>query len=310
MIEVQSISSGCNGKVHRKTGGNWSTIRFKSGQDNNESKSEPVDLTSSKETNGHDELQIYLNEIAKIPLLTAKEEIKLGTIIQTSKGDVEKAKDKLTVSNLRLVVSIARLYKNRGLSFMDLIQEGNIGLLKAVEKFDPKAECRFSTYAVWWIKQAIRRAIINQSRMVRIPAHMVETMSKLGESNGSANGNGKKAKRAELLVQQKTVSLEGLEQNIGDLMQTDEQQMPEDLVIGEEELNMLQEALAKLPERERRILELRFGLNGEEEETLKEIGPKFGLNTGERVRQIEAGALKKLCAMLAGCNGEHDAEVN
>ncbi len=259
----------------------------------------------------NDSIRLYLCEIGKIPLLNAKQEIDLARRIK--KGD-QSAKSKLAESNLRLVVSIAKKYIGRGLSFLDLIQEGNIGLFRAVEKFDPDRGFKFSTYATWWIRQAITRAIADQARTIRIPVHMVETINKLthaqrrlvqelgrepsiGELAAEMDMDEKKVKHI-MKISQDIVSLEapvGTEEDskLGDFIEDDDAVMPQEatnrILIKEN----IHEMLQYLSPRERKIIEMRFGLIDGVNHTLEEVGQEFNV-TRERIRQIEAKVLQKL----------------
>lgn len=262
------------------------------------------------------ELEVYLNDISKIPLLTAEEEKALA--VRVHKGDAA-AREAMTVANLRLVVSIAKQYVNRGLSFMDLIEEGNIGLLKAVERFDPKAETRFSTYATWWIKQSIRRAITNTVKTVRIPAYMVEIISqwknattalasKLGRQPSVAEvANAikipvrkvnviKRIVRASMNAGQ-PVSLDMAYAGGNDVIEDQNIKMPEEEFFDQYDKDKLQQHMARLTSRESKILRLRYGLASGNPMTLEQIGAKMGL-TRERIRQIEEEALQKLHAIM------------
>jgi RNA polymerase primary sigma factor len=268
-----------------------------------------LDLSVKTPTN--DPVRMYLKEIGKVPLLTAEEEVALAKRIE--RKDME-AKRKLIEANLRLVVSIAKRYVGRGMLFLDLIQEGNLGLIRAVEKFDYRKGYKFSTYATWWIRQAITRAIADQARTIRIPVHMVETINKLirvqrqllQEMNAeptpeqiAAEMGTTPAKVREILkISQEPVSLEtpiGEEEDsqLGDFIEDEDATMPMEAVadiMQKEELNAV---LNTLTHRERKVIELRFGLKGEHPRTLEEVGQKFGV-TRERIRQIEAKTLAKL----------------
>ena len=258
-----------------------------------------------------DPVKVYLKEIGKVPLLTAEEEIDLA--IRIEEGD-ESARKKLAESNLRLVVSIAKRYVGRGMSFLDLIQEGNLGLIKAVEKFDYTKGFKFSTYATWWIRQAITRAIADQARTIRIPVHMVETInkvkktaSKLLHENGREPTDEEIAEKLDMTVEkvrdiqrvsQEPVSLdtaigEEEDSHLGDFIPDDEAVTPADaassLMLKEELIG----ALDTLNDREARVLSLRFGLDDGRPRTLEEVGKEFDV-TRERIRQIEAKALRKL----------------
>ncbi len=270
-----------------------------------------LDLSIPEGISLDDPVRMYLKEIGKVPLLSSQEEQDLAERITA--GD-EEAKKKLAESNLRLVVSIAKRYTGRGMMFLDLIQEGNIGLLKAVEKFDYSKGFKFSTYATWWIRQAITRAIADQSRTIRIPVHMVETINKLVriqrkllQELGREPSPEEIAEEMDLPVDrvreimkisQEPVSLEtpiGEEDDshLGDFIQDDNALAPADaaaFTLLKEELNAV---LATLTERERKVLSLRFGLEDGHAKTLEEVGKEFNV-TRERIRQIEAKALRKL----------------
>ncbi|MBI5152711.1 RNA polymerase sigma factor RpoD [Candidatus Peregrinibacteria bacterium] len=259
----------------------------------------------------NDSIRLYLCEIGKVPLLTGKQEVELARRI--AKGD-QSAKSQLAEANLRLVVSIAKKYIGRGLSFLDLIQEGNIGLFRAVEKFDAKRGFKFSTYATWWIRQAITRAIADQARTIRIPVHMVETINKLTHTQrrlvqelgreplleelaAEMDMDIKKIKHI-LKISQDIVSLEapvGAEEDskLGDFIEDDDTLSPSDntnrQLIKENILSLLQ----YLTPRERKIIEMRFGLKDGVGHTLEEVGREFKV-TRERIRQIEAKVLQKL----------------
>lgn len=258
-----------------------------------------------------DPVKIYLKEIGRVPLLSAEEEIELAE--RMAKGD-KKAKKRLSEANLRLVVSIAKRYVGRGMQFLDLIQEGNLGLIKAVEKFDYTKGFKFSTYATWWIRQAITRAIADQARTIRIPVHMVETITKVKKvSSMLLHKNGHDASPEEIAAEldmepervreimriaQDPVSLEtpiGEEEDshLGDFIPDDDAPAPADaasLILLKEQLG---EVLSTLTEREEKVLRLRFGLEDGRSRTLEEVGKEFNV-TRERIRQIEAKALRKL----------------
>ena len=269
------------------------------------------ELTELESVSIADPVRMYLREIGKIPLLTKEEEVELAKRVEA--GD-EEAKKKLIEANLRLVVSIAKKYIGRGLSFLDLIQEGNLGLIRAVEKFDYRKGFKFSTYATWWIRQAITRAIADQARTIRIPVHMVETINKLIRvSRQLVQQLGREptveeiAQALELLpekvediqrIAQEPVSLEtpiGEEEDsqLGDFIEDKDSPNPEEATAGQLLREQLEEMLGELTEREREVLRLRFGLEDGRAHTLEEVGKRFNV-TRERIRQIEAKALRKL----------------
>lgn len=258
-----------------------------------------------------DPIRMYLKEIGKIPLLSTEEEIELAKRME--KGD-EEARKKLAEANLRLVVSIAKRYAGRGMQFLDLIQEGNLGLIKAVEKFDYRKGYKFSTYATWWIRQAITRAIADQARTIRIPVHMVETINRLIRTSrqmvqelGREPTPEELAKKLDMPVErvreikkisQDPVSLEtpiGEEEDshLGDFIQDDNVMVPADQATFTLLHEQLMESLETLTEREQQVLRLRFGLDDGRPRTLEEVGRVFHV-TRERIRQIEAKALRKL----------------
>ena len=265
----------------------------------------------SKALTMDDPVKVYLKEIGKIPLLTAEEEIDLAIRIAQ---DAVAAKRRLEEANLRLVVSIAKKYSGRGMQFLDLIQEGNLGLIKAVEKFDYTKGFKFSTYATWWIRQAITRAIADQARTIRIPVHMVETINKVKKANSQLlHQNGKEPTAddiAEVLdmsvekvreimrVAQEPVSLEtpiGEEEDshLGDFIPDEEALAPADAAFQALLKEEIATALSTLTPREAKVLSLRFGLEDGHPRTLEEVGKEFNV-TRERIRQIEAKALRKL----------------
>ena len=269
------------------------------------------DLSNIKGLNVDDPVKMYLKEIGKIPLLTADEEVALAKRMEA--GD-NYAKKRLAETNLRLVVSIAKRYVGRGMQFLDLIQEGNLGLMKAVEKFDYKRGFKFSTYATWWIRQAITRAIADQARTIRIPVHMVETINKLVrierqliQELGRDPTNEEIAKEMGIEVEkvrevrkiaQEPVSLEtpiGEEEDshLGDFIEDETAVAPDEAANFTMLREQLNEILATLNDRERKVLELRFGLTDGTPRTLEEVGKEFNV-TRERIRQIEAKALRKL----------------
>jgi RNA polymerase primary sigma factor len=258
-----------------------------------------------------DSLRLYLREIGKVPLLTADQEVSLAKRIE--RGD-ESAKQHMIEANLRLVVSIAKGYLGRGLSFLDLIQEGSLGLIRAVEKFDYRKGFKFSTYATWWIRQAVTRAIADKARTIRIPVHMVEKLNKvvhierqLVQRLGREPQPDEIAEELEmttdevreiLRMAQHPVSLEkpiGEEEDseLGDFVEDEQAESPFDSASLTLRRSDIEQALSSLPERERRVIELRFGLDGSQPCTLEEVGKAFGV-TRERIRQIENNTLKKL----------------
>lgn len=272
---------------------------------------EKIDLTLPEGISIDDPVRMYLKEIGKVPLLTAEEENALAR--RMSEGDMD-AKRKLAEANLRLVVSIAKRYVGRGMMFLDLIQEGNLGLIKAVEKFDYDKGFKFSTYATWWIRQAITRAIADQARTIRIPVHMVETINKLiRESRRLLQELGREPKPDELAkelnmsydkvreimkIAQEPVSLEtpiGEEEDshLGDFIPDDEAPAPAEAASYMLLKEQLKDVLETLTAREARVLRLRFGLEDGRARTLEEVGKEFNV-TRERIRQIEAKALRKL----------------
>ncbi|MFI3208169.1 MAG: RNA polymerase sigma factor RpoD [Eubacteriales bacterium] len=272
---------------------------------------EKIDLTVPDGINIEDPVRMYLKEIGKVPLLTAEEEIELAKRME--EGD-EEAKKRLAEANLRLVVSIAKRYVGRGMLFLDLIQEGNLGLIKAVEKFDYHKGYKFSTYATWWIRQAITRAIADQARTIRIPVHMVETINKLirvsrqllqelgreptPEEIAAELDMPVERVREILKISQEPVSLEtpiGEEEDshLGDFIQDDNVPVPAEAAAAALLKEQLGEVLDTLTEREQKVLRLRFGMNDGRARTLEEVGKEFDV-TRERIRQIEAKALRKL----------------
>lgn len=284
---------------------------------------EELDLSVPESVTIDDPVRMYLKEIGAVPLLTAEEEIRLAALIEqgTLAGATEedriraaRAKKKLSDANLRLVVSIAKKYLGRGLQFLDLIQEGNLGLLKAVDKFDYKKGYKFSTYATWWIRQAITRAIADQARTIRVPVHMVETINKLNRiSRQLLQEKGREATVEELAqrmgvsedkirevkkIAQDPISLETPigekeDSHLGDFIEDQKAVAPDDAagsILLREQIN---DMLNGLSERERSVLELRFGLRDGKPRTLEEVGRYFDV-TRERIRQIEGKALSKL----------------
>ena len=272
---------------------------------------ESIDLSVPDGISIEDPVRMYLKEIGKVPLLSAEEEIDLAQRMEV--GD-EEAKKRLAEANLRLVVSIAKRYVGRGMLFLDLIQEGNLGLIKAVEKFDYTKGYKFSTYATWWIRQAITRAIADQARTIRIPVHMVETINKLirvsrqllqelgreptPEEIAEEMSMPVERVREILKISQEPVSLEtpiGEEEDshLGDFIQDDNVPVPADAAAFSLLKEQLNEVLGTLTEREQKVLRLRFGLDDGRARTLEEVGKEFNV-TRERIRQIEAKALRKL----------------
>ena len=272
---------------------------------------ENIDLSVPEGVSIEDPVRMYLKEIGKVPLLSAEEEISLAQRMEN--GD-EEAKKRLAEANLRLVVSIAKRYVGRGMLFLDLIQEGNLGLIKAVEKFDYRKGYKFSTYATWWIRQAITRAIADQARTIRIPVHMVETINKLirvsrqllqelgreptPEEIAEEMHMSVERVREILKISQEPVSLEtpiGEEEDshLGDFIQDDNVPVPADAAAFTMLKEQLEEVLGTLTEREQKVLRLRFGLDDGRARTLEEVGKEFNV-TRERIRQIEAKALRKL----------------
>ncbi len=272
---------------------------------------EELDLSVPEGISIDDPVRMYLKEIGKVPLLSLDEEIELAKRLE--EGDPE-AKQKLSEANLRLVVSIAKRYVGRGMLFLDLIQEGNLGLIKAVEKFDYRKGFKFSTYATWWIRQAITRAIADQARTIRIPVHMVETINKLirvsrqmlqelgrepsPEEIAKEMGISESKVREIMKIAQEPVSLEtpiGEEEDshLGDFIQDEDAPAPADAASFTLMKEQLQDVLDTLTPREKKVLTLRFGLDDGRLRTLEEVGKEFDV-TRERIRQIEAKALRKL----------------
>ena len=269
---------------------------------------------SAEGVNIDDPVKVYLKEIGRVPLLSPEEEINLALKIQAGGPEGEKAKQRLSEANLRLVVSIAKRYVGRGMQFLDLIQEGNLGLIKAVEKFDHTKGFKFSTYATWWIRQSITRAIADQARTIRIPVHMVETINKLTRvSRMLLQENGREHTPEEIAeamdvdvvkvreiqkIAQDPVSLEtpiGEEEDshLGDFIEDDKTQTPGDSVAFIMLKEQLLGVLDTLTPREEKVLRLRYGIDDGKPRTLEEVGREFNV-TRERIRQIEAKALRKL----------------
>lgn len=261
-----------------------------------------------------DSVRLYLREIGKIPLLSAEEELALAQ--RVVKGD-KKAKDKMAEANMRLVVSIAKRYSGRGLDFLDLIQEGNTGLLRAVEKFDPDKGFKFSTYATWWIRQAITRAIADQARVIRIPVHMVETINKLLRTQRRMTQDLNREPTIEELAKELEMEpdkveyvmkikqdIQSLDAGVGrdgeeedsslkDFIEDEESATPEESATNQLLKEQVQSVLSALSDREQKIIRMRFGLDNGKSHTLEEVGQEFAV-TRERIRQIEAKALAKL----------------
>ncbi len=279
--------------------------------DDEDDTGDDVTVSASEEINVDDSVRMYLKEIGKIPLLNAEQERALAQKMQAGDKD---AKDTLVESNLRLVVSIAKKYMNRGLSLLDLIQEGNIGLIKAVDKFDYEKGFKFSTYATWWIRQAITRAIADQARTIRIPVHMVETINKLTRVQRQLIQDlGREPTIDELAekmnmpvdkirdiqrISQDPVSIdkpvgEEEDSHLVDFIPSDEYVSPDDEVSRELLKEDLIKVLDLLTEREAKVIRLRFGLDDDKQRTLEEVGRSLGV-TRERIRQIEAKSIRKL----------------
>jgi RNA polymerase primary sigma factor len=261
-----------------------------------------------------DSVRLYLREIGKIPLLNAEEELALAQRVVSGE---KKAKDKMAEANMRLVVSIAKRYSGRGLDFLDLIQEGNTGLLRAVEKFDPDKGFKFSTYATWWIRQAITRAIADQARTIRIPVHMVETINKLLRTQRRMTQELNREPTIEELAKELEMEPEKVEYVIkikqditsldagvgrdgededsvlSDFIEDEDGATPEESATNQLLKEQVQSILSTLSDREQKIVEMRFGLKGGKSHTLEEVGQEFAV-TRERIRQIEAKALAKL----------------
>ncbi|MSO47683.1 MAG: sigma-70 family RNA polymerase sigma factor [Thermoleophilia bacterium] len=283
--------------------------------DDNDRPAEPTALERRLAYEGTtDSLQLFLHEVGRYPLLTKADEIRLAKRVE--KGDMQ-AKQQMVESNLRLVVSIAKNYRGQGLGFLDLIQEGILGLIRAVEKFDWRRDLKFSTYATWWIRQAVARALADKSRTIRLPVHVVERLQKINRAErtlmlrlGREPSNEEIAEEAKLPLYQvldvrkaarSPISLEEPvgdegESSFSDFLADSEAIDPMDAVSDQLRHEALQEGLSALPDRHRRVLELRYGLDGLDPRTLDEIGREFGL-TRERIRQIEVEALRELAAI-------------
>lgn len=289
-----------------------STAQEDESEEGTELMKELDELSSMDSGNGSDPVRMYLKEIGRIDLLTREEEIRLAQGVEA--GDPE-SKQKLIDSNLRLVVSIAKKYIGRGMTFLDLIQEGNKGLIRAVEKFDWTKGFKFSTYATWWIRQAITRSIADQARTIRVPVHMVETINKLMRTSRRLMQElGREPKPEEigemmemdadkvreiLKIAQNTTSLEAPvgdgddDSTLGDFIEDEKQKSPYEVATEEMLKENVEEVLEALSDREAKVLRMRFGLNDNKMMTLEEVGKQFGV-TRERIRQIEAKALRKL----------------
>ncbi|MDO3380003.1 sigma-70 family RNA polymerase sigma factor [Geoalkalibacter halelectricus] len=296
------------------------------GRDEEELEEEPEEAEEKPDYSDHsdDAIKLYLKEIQKTKLLTAEEERELARRI--AKGEMA-ARDRMIESNLRLVVKIAKRYMNRGLPFLDLIEEGNMGLIKAVERFKLSKECRFSTYATWWIRQSIERALVNQSRTIRLPVHVSDDINKLikisRELQQKLNREPQVKEVAEamsvepayvrrlMVLVKKTYSIEhpmgeNSDYSLMDTIEDSSAVDPSGLVEDLEKFTRVQEWLATLSDSEREILSLRFGLDDREPQTLDTIGRKFGV-TRERIRQIEAKSLEKLRKIME--EGEESAKA-
>lgn len=284
-------------------------------EDEEELSDEELEITAENvDAFADDSVKMYLREIGKIPLLTEEEEDKYAKL--AVEGD-KRAKDKMVEANMRLVVSVAKRYSGRGLDLLDLIQEGNTGLLRAVDKFDPEKGFKFSTYATWWIRQAITRAIADQARTIRIPVHMVETINKVLRTTRKLTQELNREPTAEEIAKELDMEVEKIEyvsrikQDIasldasvgrdgddedsvlGDFIEDEERTSPEDAAVTQILKEQLAEILSTLSEREQKIIKMRFGIGGERSHTLEEVGDEFSV-TRERIRQIEAKALAKL----------------
>jgi RNA polymerase primary sigma factor len=265
-----------------------------------------------------DSVKLYLREIGKIPLLSQEEEFELAQkVIHGNEKEKKRAKDKMAESNMRLVVSIAKRYSGRGLDFLDLIQEGNTGLLRAVEKFDPDKGFKFSTYATWWIRQAITRAIADQARTIRIPVHMVETINKVLRAQRRLTQELNREPSTEeiakamdmdpdkieyvMKIKQDIASLDASvgrdgeddDSSLGDFIEDEDRVSPEDAAANQLLKEQIASILSTLTDREQKIIKMRFGIGGGKSHTLEEVGAEFSV-TRERIRQIEAKALAKL----------------
>jgi RNA polymerase primary sigma factor len=311
IMVVAKLSNGSTDDMDEPNDEDMMRLEEEENDDDNSENLEHIDLSVQEGVSIEDPVRMYLKEIGKVPLLTGEEEIELAKRME--QGD-EEAKNKLATANLRLVVSIAKRYVGRGMQFLDLIQEGNLGLLKAVEKFDYRKGYKFSTYATWWIRQAITRAIADQARTIRIPVHMVETINKqVRVSRQLLQELGREPTPEEIAAEmhvpvervreimkiyQEPVSLEtpiGEEEDshLGDFIPDDNTQAPSDAAEYMMLTEQLNEVLDTLTEREQKVIRLRFGLDDGRARTLEEVGKEFNV-TRERIRQIEAKALRKL----------------
>ena len=286
--------------------------------DEEEAEDLTIDLNASYDDIADDSVKLYLREIGKIPLLSAEEEFELAQkVIHGNEKEKKRARDEMAESNMRLVVSIAKRYSGRGLDLLDLIQEGNTGLLRAVEKFDPDKGFKFSTYATWWIRQAITRAIADQARTIRIPVHMVETINKVLRTQRRltqdlnrepsvqeiADAMGMEPDRIEYVmkIKQDIASLDASvgrdgdddDSSLGDFVEDEDRVSPEDSAATQLLKEQIASILSTLTDRERKIIKMRFGIGGGKSHTLEEVGAEFSV-TRERIRQIEAKALAKL----------------
>ncbi|MEE3420691.1 MAG: RNA polymerase sigma factor RpoD [Lachnospiraceae bacterium] len=279
-----------------------------------DSEAAQLDLTIPDSVSTTDPVRIYLKEIGRYPLLSAEEEIGLAKAIEKGGPDADEARQKLVNSNLRLVVSIAKKYVGRGMSFLDLIQEGNIGLMKAVDKYDYTKGFKFSTYATWWIRQSITRSIADQARTIRIPVHMVETVNKMTHTTRQLvlelgrEPTVEEIGKAMHMPPERVLEIQNMTQNpvsisspvgeeddskLGDFIPDDTTPVPDDAAANAMLKKQLNEALDTLTDREKEVLKLRYGLEDGQSRTLEEVGKKFHV-TRERIRQIEAKALRKL----------------
>ena len=279
-----------------------------------DSEAAQLDLTVPDSVSTTDPVRIYLKEIGRYPLLNADEEIELAKAIEKGGADADEARQKLVNSNLRLVVSIAKKYVGRGMSFLDLIQEGNIGLMKAVDKYDYTKGFKFSTYATWWIRQSITRSIADQARTIRIPVHMVETVNKMTHTTRQLvlelgrEPTVEEIGKAMHMPPERVLEIQNMTQNpvsisspvgeeddskLGDFIPDDTTPVPDDAAANAMLKKQLNEALDTLTDREKEVLKLRYGLEDGQSRTLEEVGKKFHV-TRERIRQIEAKALRKL----------------